>query len=298
MASFIVTSIFTHIPLQATVEIISNKSLMISVLFHGFDKSQFTKLLEIVVQDTRFLFNKDIYKQVDGVSMGSPLGPIMANIFMCFLEEQMLEGCPLAYRPLFYRRYVDDTFTLFKSRDDADNFLQHINSLHPNIKFTIEHEQNNKLAFLDILITRTNQGFDTSVFRKKTFTGQGTNFYSSCSQIFKINSISTLLHRAFSVTSNWLNFHTEITFLLKYFKNNSYPSFLVTKHINRFLNNKFQPSHPIPNVPKLLMYASIHFVHDKTFKSKLQKNDKQHVPSIEYSPFIKKYYDSGFFLFS
>ena len=129
MASFDVTSLFTNIPLQATVEIILNKIFYDdSVLFHGFNKIQFKKLLEIAVQDTHFLFNGDIYKQVDGVSMGSPLGPIMANIFMCFLEEQMLEGCLLAYRPLFYRRYVDDTFTIFRSRDAAENFLQHINN--------------------------------------------------------------------------------------------------------------------------------------------------------------------------
>ena len=240
MVSFDVTSLFTNIPLQATVEIILNKIFYEDdYLFHGLNRSNFQKLLEIAVQDTHFLFNNDIYKQVDGVAMGSPLGPIMANAFMCSLEEQMLDDCPLAYRPLFYRLYVDDTIALFRSREAAENFLQHINSLHPNIRFTIEHEHDNKLAFLDILITRTDQGFTTSVFRKKTFTGQGTNFYSSCGSIFKLNSISTLLHRAFTLSSNWQIFHNEIMFLLQYFMNNSYPSFLVNKHIRCFLNDKF-----------------------------------------------------------
>ena len=88
--------------------------------------------------------------------MGSPLGPIMANAFMCSLEEQMMDENPLTYRPLFYRRYVDDTIALFRSKEAAESFLEYINRLHPNIKFTIEHENNNKLAFLDILIERIN----------------------------------------------------------------------------------------------------------------------------------------------
>ena len=282
MVSFDVTSLFTNIPLQATVEIILEKIFIEeNVLFHGLNRNNFKKLLEVAVQDTYFLFNKEIFKQVDGVSMGSPLGPIMANAFMCSLEEQMLDDCPLSYRPLFYRRYVDDTIALFRSREASENFLEHINGLHPNINFTIEHEHDNKLAFLDILITRTDHGFNTSVFRKKTFTGQGTNFYSSCSLMFKLNSISTLLHRAFTLSCNWQNFHNEILFLLQYFKNNSYPSFLVNKYIKDFLNNKFQPCHPIPNVPKLLMYASIPFVHSKKFKVQLQQIINNMFPALE-----------------
>ena len=282
MVSFDVTSLFTNIPLQATVEIILNKIFYEdNFLFHGLDRSDFKKLLEIAVQDTHFLFNKEIYKQVDGVSMGSPLGPIMANAFMCSLEEQMLDDCPLAYRPLFYRRYVDDTIALFRSREAAENFFDHINSLHPNINFTIEHELDNKLAFLDILITRTDHGFSTSVFRKKTFTGQGTNFYSSCASTFKLNSISTLLHRAFTLSSNWQNFHNEISFLFQYFKNNSYPSLLVHKLLKAFLNDKFQPCNPIPNVPKLLLFASIPFVHSKKFKVQLQKIVNNMFPALD-----------------
>ena len=282
MVSFDVTSLFTNIPLQATVEIILNKIFYEDdYLFHGLNRSNFQKLLEIAVQDTHFLFNNDIYKQVDGVAMGSPLGPIMANAFMCSLEEQMLDDCPLAYRPLFYRRYVDDTFALFRSREAAENFLQHINSLHPNIRFTIEHEHDNKLAFLDILITRTDQGFTTSVFRKKTFTGQGTNFYSSCASIFRLNSISTLLHRAYTLSSNWQIFHKEIMFLLQYFMNNSYPSLLVNKHIRCFLNDKFQPRQLIPTVPKLVMFASIPFVHSTKFKLHLQMIINNMFPALD-----------------
>ena len=213
--------------------------------------------------------------------MGSPLGPIMANAFMCSLEENMLDNCPLASRPIFYKRYVDDTIALFRSKDAAERFLAYINELHPNMKFTIEHEEEHQLPFLDILIKRTEEGFTTNVYRKKTFTGQGTNYYSSCPLIFKLNSMSTLLHRAFMICSNWQNFHTEISFLIQYFKNNSYPSFLFYKYLKKFLNNHFQPSQPKASVPKLLMYASIPFVHDDYFKSQLEKTIKKTFPALD-----------------
>ena len=147
------------------------------------------------------------------MAMGSPLGPIFANIFMSFLEESFLDDCPLEFRPLFYKRFVDDTFALFYDRRSATQFLEYINGIHPNIKFTIEHEENNKLPFLDVLITRENNCFSTSVFRKSTFTGLGSNFYSSRFYHFKLNSIFTLLQRCYCMSSNWFNFHTEIQIL-------------------------------------------------------------------------------------
>ena len=67
--------------------------------------------------------------------MGSPLGPIMANAFMCSFEERMLDECPLNFRPLFYKRYVDDTIALFRTKEAADSFLEYINGLHPNIRY-------------------------------------------------------------------------------------------------------------------------------------------------------------------
>ena len=52
----------------------------------------------------------------------------------------------------FYKRYVDDIFIITNNKAEADNFLERANSLHEKIKFTIEHEKDNKLAFLDTVI--------------------------------------------------------------------------------------------------------------------------------------------------
>ena len=80
---------------------------------------------------------------------------------------------------IFYRRYVDDTFCLFNNEHDALLFFDYINSQHRNIKFTMEKEENHQLPFLDALIDNGQSEFPvTSVFRKKTYTGLVTNFFS------------------------------------------------------------------------------------------------------------------------
>ena len=68
--------------------------------------------------------------------MGSPLGPFLANIFMCDFEEKWLMNAKI--NPLFWNRYADDTFTMFHNKDSANEFLHYLNSCHSNIKLTIE----------------------------------------------------------------------------------------------------------------------------------------------------------------
>ena len=78
--------------------------------------------------------------------------------------------CP--YKPKIWKRYVDDTFPIL-DRDRVDVFLQHLNSQQPSIRFTMEIENNNKIAFLDRSVYREPDGrLTTSVYRKPTHTDQ------------------------------------------------------------------------------------------------------------------------------
>ena len=261
MVSFDVQSLFTNVPLIETIEIILNKLFPTqNTVFNGFDMFNFRRILEIAVIDTHFIFNDKIYKQVDGMAMGSPLGPTFANIFMCHLEELYLNQCPASFAPLFYKRYVDDTFVLFKERNHAIQFLEFINSFHSNIRFTMDTESDNHLAFLDINVSRANGRFVTNVYRKKTFTGLGLNFFSFCPLNFKLNACKTLLFRAYSLCSNWTQFHEEISMLGRYFNQNCYPSNLFNKVVKSFLDNIFKPKSPIATVPKKQMFVSLPYM--------------------------------------
>ena len=152
MASFDVTSLYTNIPLHETIDIISNLAFENNNIFHGYTKDLFKKLLEITLLDSCFIFNNKLYSQIDGLAMGSPVAPVLANIFLAYHEQRWLQSCPQEFKPLLYRRYVDDTFLIFNDKSLIDQFLQYLNNKHSNIKFTRDLEQNNKLPFLDILV--------------------------------------------------------------------------------------------------------------------------------------------------
>nr|XP_027212312.1 uncharacterized protein LOC113805511 [Penaeus vannamei] len=198
MASFDVESLFTNVPLHETTELIVNNLNISHLDKFGLDKVHLRKLLEITAHHSVFCFDDCLYTQTDGVAMGSPLGPSYANAFLCHHEQDWLEQCPLEFKPLHYRRYIDDTFLLFKHPSHVNLFLDYLNSKHPSIKFTCEIQKDNQLPFLDTMVTNNNGNFHTSIYRKPTFTGHGLHFLSFTPYIYKINSVKTLITRAYN----------------------------------------------------------------------------------------------------
>ena len=72
--------------------------------------------------------------------MGSSLGPILANAFLCHYEKLWPYNCPPDFKPVVYRRYVDDIFVLFKFKDHLLSFARYMNTRHKNLKFTFDFE--------------------------------------------------------------------------------------------------------------------------------------------------------------
>ena len=192
--------------------------------------------------------------------MGSPLGPTFANIFLCHHEQKWLEFCPSHFKPVLYRRYVDDTFVIFKHKSHAPLFLDYLNSQHRNICFTMDGEKNSKLSFLDLTIEKHKGSLLFSIFRKPTFSGLGTSFFSYCNFNFKINAIRTLLHRAYALSSTFAYVHKEIMFLRKFFTDNGFSSQLFDKLVKQFLNNKYQPKQCVTTVNKDVKYFKLPYL--------------------------------------
>ena len=126
--------------------------------------------------------------------MGSPLGPLFADVFMASIGqrwEQKINKLPL------YRRYVDDILLICDDQTEADSLLVEFNSLHANLRFISEQESHKFISFLDILITREENGsIKRFVYRKSTWTGQYSNFYSFCPIRCKRGPVRTLFVRA------------------------------------------------------------------------------------------------------
>ena len=137
MASLDVDSLFTNIPLNEIIDIVIQKVYGNKRKVDGLLKSDFKQLLKLSTQGAVFYFNRVYYRQKDGVAMGSPLGPALANAFLCHHEQYWLEDCPLA----FYARYVDDIFVLLRSRDHVARLTDYLSSKHCNInhKFYIRN---------------------------------------------------------------------------------------------------------------------------------------------------------------
>ena len=150
MGSLDVDSLFTNIPLDETIDICINQLFENTDTVEGFTKSELKQLLCLATKESYFIFNGLLYKQTDGVAMGSPLGPSLANAFLSYHEKNWLNSCPQGFKPVFYRRYVDDIFVLFKSNDHLKYFQEFLNSCLFNMSFSMETERQNKFSFLDI----------------------------------------------------------------------------------------------------------------------------------------------------
>ena len=156
-------SLFTNIPLEQTINISCHSLFSNEAKINNFNRNDFENLFRMALQNNFFNFDGKIYKQTDGVAMVSLLDPGLANAFSCFHEQVWLNDCPEDFKPVYYRKYVDDIFPLFRSPDHLEKFTYYLNSKHKNIKFTYEKESNKPLPFLDILISRSVNGFKTSV---------------------------------------------------------------------------------------------------------------------------------------
>ena len=161
--------------------------------------------------------------------MGSPLAPVLANIFMGFYKSKWLNEYNLN-KPKFYLRYIDDILAAFDKEQDSLNFLNFLNKKHPTIKFTIEKQINHSIALLDVFISGiNNQNLTLQTYHKLTYTGLLLNFKSFASFSYKISLIKCLVDRLFKICNNWNSFHNDIENMKSNLIKNDYLPFLIVK---------------------------------------------------------------------
>ena len=114
--------------------------------------------MKIASTSVEFSFNNIMYRQIDGIAVGSPLGLALANVFVGYYESKLFNRI---FKPTIHCRYVDDIFSLFHKEIDFQKFLTYYNSVRPTLKFAYEIETNNSLPFLDVLVTKSFNKFIT-----------------------------------------------------------------------------------------------------------------------------------------
>ena len=189
----------------------------------------FRKLLARTMPESLILFDHEFYKQHSGVGIGSPLEPALSDRFSLFWWKKLASKLPF-----LISRYVDDTFLPFRLKHHIGKFQNYLNRQHKNIRFTSETENEISMLFLNIKISRDNNKFTTSVYRKPTCSGIFTNFGNLFPKSYKYNLLFTISDRGSKLFSNFELFDKSKST----FENNGYSklSWLpIKKYVMKFL---------------------------------------------------------------
>ena len=201
MVSFDVVSLFTNVPTGEACFIAKERLQHDPTLCDrtALSPCQIHDLLLTCVSSSSFRWRDKFFEQTAGTSMGSPLSPVLADMFMEDFESTALLTAD--HRPSTWLRYVDDTFIIWPhGPQDLQLFLAHLNDLHPSIKFTMEQEQGNSISFLDVKISRRTDGtLGHSVYRKPTHTDRYLHNSSFHHPRVKSSVNRALVQRAYNI---------------------------------------------------------------------------------------------------
>ena len=276
--SFDVTSLFTNVPLERTVNVILKRVYEENLIETTLKKRTLKKLILDACKKTAFSFNNVIYEQVDGVSMGSSLGPVLANIIMTELETAIVDNLFNTGIIKFYVRYVDDTLVLAKP-EDFDEILSQLNSFDENLRFTIDSFDDNNVHFLDLKIDETK----TDLFFKPTHTGQYCHFTSQSPWRLKTAWVKALFHRANKICSSDAALKKQISRILSFMSWNGYPIAVARSMLKRLQFNKERnvdetTDSDVPKVYIKICYAGEHGEHLlKSCVKKLKRFTKKNI---------------------
>ena len=203
IVSYDVSALFTSVPIDPAINIIRRKLEMDQELHlrASMKVEQIISLLEFCLKTTYFQFQGRFFEQLQGAAMGSPISPLVANLYM---EEFEIKAINTAeHPPRIWKRYVDDTFVVINAAK-KEVFLEHIHSVDPHIQFKTEDAKaDGSIPFLDtVVMPQPDNSLLTSVYRKSTHTDLYLNWNSHHHLSAKFSVINTLKYRVKTICSN------------------------------------------------------------------------------------------------
>ena len=225
------SALFTSVPIDPALQIIKDLLVKDNTLKERtvMDVEDIILLLEFCLKNTYFSFQGQFYEQVEGAAMGSPVSPIVANLYMEYLEQKALSTAP--HPPKFWGRYVDDTFVIHKEANKTRLPSTH-KQCWPCHKVYSRGQQGGWLhPLLGTLSVKpeADGGLSITVYRKPTHTDQYLQWDSHHHLSAKFSVIQTLSHRASTVCSDPELLQKEKEHLRKALTKCNYPKWALDK---------------------------------------------------------------------
>lgn len=255
LVSLDVVSLFTKIPKELVYQCIKDRWSSIEP-FTKLPLDEFLNGLQLVMENCVFQYKEVIYQQIFGSPMGSPGSPCFADLVMESLEEVVIKKLP--FKLPFYFRYVDDIITAIP-KDKVMETKDIFNSFNENIQFTIEVENNNRIAFLDIWLIRTENGtITTDWYHKETWSGRYLHFDSELPFNYKRNTIKILADKVLKLADTEFH-HKNFKLIEEVLLQNKYPKTLIWNTIRNVVETKNSNSEK-GNPEATVKYVAIPYV--------------------------------------
>lgn len=249
MASLDVTSLFTKVPTDKAINLL-REHVTPDKLVLPIPHQDFIDLVELCINFNYFIFNQQSFKQKFGMAMGNPISAVLANLFM-----ESLESGPFAQiipPTVTWLRYVDDILVITPRRFNLENFQAQLNEVELSIQFTIEHEVEEKLPFLDTLLIRDGNDLKFKVYRKPTNKDDLINFYSHHNIKIKRGVLIGFFLRALRICSpEYLE--EECSHIANTFHKLKFPSHFIKKCKKKAIQIYSTPRPPKPTVRRIIL---------------------------------------------
>ena len=240
LVSFDVVSLYTNIPHDLGIEAIKFWLKKCPNKIDGrFSHDFIIKSLEIILKRNVFYFNGNHYQQNKGTAMGTKVAPTYATLVLGYLEETLYKNIKNDYGIEFsdyvcnnFWRFLDDCFIVWPSNMCVEEFKEQLNSLHPEICFTMDVSEN-ELPFLDVLVKLENNQVSTDLFSKPTDAHNYLDFYSNHSKHIKTNIPFNLASRIITIVSNSDVINARLNELRYFLKSQHYPDKVIDSGIKR-----------------------------------------------------------------
>ena len=217
LVSFDMVSLYTNVPVKEAIKLAAEELYSGGVECPPVSKDAFLKLLELCSTNVIMSTHDGYYIQKDGLAMGSPPAPLLANTWLANMEDVMRGDAKL------FGRYMDDVIRSI-SGEHVESKLTELNNIHPNLKFTVEYERDGQIPYLDMLLIREGKKVQSSWYCKPTDTGLVMNYHAMAPRRYKRGVVSGFVHRIHRACSTWQNFHLGLVKAKQVLEKNQYPS--------------------------------------------------------------------------